>query len=244
MITSQEMRQLEDNCGIPKQVIMENAGRGVADILRKKFDILNKQILIVAYHGNNGGDGFVAARHLCDEAEIDVLFIGRINKSKGIYDLLEVLQIVKKRYTNFILAIMGQGDKETEKKFKRKIVKLSLAENIILLGNKTSLEKYNIIKSSKVFCFLSKTESFGLALLEAVCSGLPAIAYDLEPYKNIYQNNEVFIFPKGDFKSVAKKTIEIFDQQKFGNERGQLLLEKYGNWDKIAEIEYNTIIKM
>ena len=76
MITSQEMRQLEDNCGIPKQVIMENAGRGVADILRKKFDILNKQILIVAYHGNNGGDGFVAARHLCDEAEIDVLFIG------------------------------------------------------------------------------------------------------------------------------------------------------------------------
>src|SRR3989338_7124220 len=47
MITSQEMRQLEDNCGIPKQVIMENAGRGVADILRKKFDILNKQIQIL-----------------------------------------------------------------------------------------------------------------------------------------------------------------------------------------------------
>src|SRR3989344_3457507 len=83
MITSQEMRQLEDNCGIPKQVIMENAGSGVADILRKKFDILNKQILIVAYHGNNGGDGFVAARHLCDDAEVDVLFVGDETKLKG-----------------------------------------------------------------------------------------------------------------------------------------------------------------
>ena len=37
---------------------------------------------MVCYHGNNGGDGFVAARYLCDEAETDVLFIGDENKLK------------------------------------------------------------------------------------------------------------------------------------------------------------------
>ena len=83
MITTQEMKQLEDNCGIPKAILMENAGKGIASILKEKFDIKNKKILIVAYHGNNGGDGFVAARPLCDDAEADVLFVGDESKLKN-----------------------------------------------------------------------------------------------------------------------------------------------------------------
>ncbi|GAG44238.1 unnamed protein product, partial [marine sediment metagenome] len=61
MISTQEMKQLEDSCGIPKIVLMENAGKAIHEILKEKFDLKDKRILIVAYHGNNGGDGFVAA---------------------------------------------------------------------------------------------------------------------------------------------------------------------------------------
>lgn len=70
------MKDLEDNCGIPKIVLMENAGKGIANVLKEKSSMKDKRILIVSYHGNNGGDGFVAARYLADEAEVDVLFIG------------------------------------------------------------------------------------------------------------------------------------------------------------------------
>src|SRR3989338_928267 len=55
---------------------MENAGKAVYKAIKQKFDLKDKKILVVCYHGNNGGDGFVAARYLCDEAETDVLFIG------------------------------------------------------------------------------------------------------------------------------------------------------------------------
>lgn len=82
MITSQEMKQLEDNCGIPKLTLMENAGRRIAEVLSEKYEIKNKKILIVAYHGNNGGDGFVAARKLCDHAEVDLVIIGDESKLK------------------------------------------------------------------------------------------------------------------------------------------------------------------
>ena len=61
---------------------MENAGKAVYQVIKQKFDLRDKKILIVCYHGNNGGDGFVAARHLCDEAETDVLFIGDEAKLK------------------------------------------------------------------------------------------------------------------------------------------------------------------
>ena len=82
MISSQEMRILEARSGIPRISLMENAGKSVYQILKQRFDLKDKKILVVCYHGNNGGDGFVAARYLCDEAETDVLFIGDENKLK------------------------------------------------------------------------------------------------------------------------------------------------------------------
>src|SRR3989344_4539084 len=82
MISSQDMGILEVKSGISRINLMENAGRAVYQAIKQKFDLKDKKILVVCHHGNNGGDGFVAARYLCDEAETDVLFIGDENKLK------------------------------------------------------------------------------------------------------------------------------------------------------------------
>jgi NAD(P)H-hydrate epimerase len=49
--------------GIPGIVLMENAGRGVVDVLMSREPPL-RNVLILCGKGNNGGDGFVIARHL------------------------------------------------------------------------------------------------------------------------------------------------------------------------------------
>ncbi len=82
MISSQDMRILEEKSGVPRLSLMENAGRAVYESIRQKFDLRDKKVLVVCYHGNNGGDGFVAARYLCDEAETNILFIGNEGKLK------------------------------------------------------------------------------------------------------------------------------------------------------------------
>ncbi len=82
MISSHDMRILEAKSDIPRRSLMENAGRAVYQAMKHRFDLTDKKILVVCYHGNNGGDGFVAARYLCDEAETDVLFIGDESKLK------------------------------------------------------------------------------------------------------------------------------------------------------------------
>lgn len=48
--------------GIPSIVLMENAGRGVAQLMHQLG--VDGRVLICAGKGNNGGDGFVIARHL------------------------------------------------------------------------------------------------------------------------------------------------------------------------------------
>lgn len=56
--------------GIPSLILMENAGRGIADLAgkmirnQKPASLSRRSILVVCGKGNNGGDGLVAARHL------------------------------------------------------------------------------------------------------------------------------------------------------------------------------------
>ena len=82
MITSAQMKELEASSGVPLSSLMKRAGTAVYDALKQKFDLKGKKILIVCYHGNNGGDGFVAADLLSNDTEVDVLFIGDEEKMK------------------------------------------------------------------------------------------------------------------------------------------------------------------
>lgn len=194
---------------------------------------------------------FAAENKLIEKAcklgnfKIDALFLGRINETKGIYDMLKVLQIVVERYPDFQLAIVGDGDKNSKGKFKDRIITMNMERNVRFLGFLIGQEKYDIIKSAKCFWFLSmsKSESFGIALLEAVCSGIPSFAYDLPQFSRLYPNGEVDISPKGNYKMVAEKVIRLFEKKDFSNEKGKLLLGKY-SWEKIAEIEYEEIRKI
>jgi NAD(P)H-hydrate epimerase len=58
-------RRAMDEYGIPGVILMENAGRGAAHVAAEMLgDPSNKRVLIFCGKGNNGGDGFVVARHL------------------------------------------------------------------------------------------------------------------------------------------------------------------------------------
>ena len=81
--------------GIPGILLMENAGRGVAEILislEKSPPLL--PVLIVCGPGNNGGDGFVIARHLSGRGwPVQVVLASEKNSYKGDARLhLEILE--------------------------------------------------------------------------------------------------------------------------------------------------------
>ncbi|MGZ4919128.1 MAG: NAD(P)H-hydrate dehydratase [Halobacteriota archaeon] len=81
-LSSRDIRRLDENCvalGISKLQLMENAGKAVADhirLLRETSQEPLESVVIVCGLGNNGGDGFVAARHLSREFNVSVVLIG------------------------------------------------------------------------------------------------------------------------------------------------------------------------
>lgn len=74
-----------EKCGIPSIVLMENAGRTIADVIEKEFGPLNgKLVYLMCGKGNNGGDGFVVARHLYNRgADVKVFLCARQSELKG-----------------------------------------------------------------------------------------------------------------------------------------------------------------
>lgn len=81
IITSREMRALDINSeyfGISRLQLMENAGRCVAEEIASRFKPYETDVTVFCGLGGNGGDGFVAARHLiCMGFKVSVILAGR-----------------------------------------------------------------------------------------------------------------------------------------------------------------------
>ncbi|TYO95677.1 NAD(P)H-hydrate epimerase [Geothermobacter ehrlichii] len=89
VLTAEQMRDLDrqaiEEIGIPGLVLMENAGRASAEALLRAFaDRCCAPVLILCGKGNNGGDGFVVARHLRNrELKVEVLVLAPREKIGG-----------------------------------------------------------------------------------------------------------------------------------------------------------------
>ncbi len=89
-------RETIEDVGIHGLILMENAGRGTAEIIMSTFgqELSQKGALVVAGPGNNGGDGFVIARHLVQAGhDVHVISLAPDEKFRG--DALVNLGIVR-----------------------------------------------------------------------------------------------------------------------------------------------------
>jgi hydroxyethylthiazole kinase-like uncharacterized protein yjeF len=88
LVTAEEMRRLDRatiEAGTPGETLMERAGAGVAETIERRYGpCLGLRVLVLCGTGNNGGDGFVAARHLRGRgAEVHVALLGDRARVRG-----------------------------------------------------------------------------------------------------------------------------------------------------------------
>jgi hydroxyethylthiazole kinase-like uncharacterized protein yjeF len=113
VFTAAEMRALDrraiETLGVPGPRLMENAGRGAAALIAREWaPIRGKRILVLCGKGNNGGDGFVVARHLKGKgARPRVLLVGLRGEVKG--DAAQALG----RWRGKVEEIRDEGDMAT-----------------------------------------------------------------------------------------------------------------------------------
>ena len=89
VMTRDEVRGFDawaiNELGIPGVVLMENAGRACADLVKERISQVKQPcVCILCGTGNNGGDGYVIARHLLNDAiDVRVVLCGPRAKVRG-----------------------------------------------------------------------------------------------------------------------------------------------------------------
>lgn len=97
--TAAQMREIDrtaiEDYGVPGVVLMESAGRGVADVVSRLCDPDGLRVVVLCGSGNNGGDGYVVARHLIGRgARVTVFMVAERTRVAG--DALVNLEILER----------------------------------------------------------------------------------------------------------------------------------------------------
>jgi len=167
--------------------------------------------------------------------EINILFVGRLDKRKGIFYLLQAYADVSKTHACRLL-IAGDGPK---KKAAEQWVSENKVKNIHFLGYVENDSLPDIYRSADIFCSpATHGESFGVVLLEAMASGLPVVAFANRGYKEVMGDGILgeFLVPPRDLKSLTLKLKGLIEDEKLRRKLKQKSLEKAQqySWENIG----------
>ena len=108
IVTAEQMRQIDQECirqGTPVSVLMENAGKAVAEEVKASQGATDDQhIVCLVGGGNNGGDGLVAARYLHDWGAKVSVYLGAPRPSDD-----ENLKLAQERGISYIEAAQDKN---------------------------------------------------------------------------------------------------------------------------------------
>ena len=109
-----------------------------------------------------------------NDNEIVILYLGRMVKDKGIFDLVESLLMIKDNL-NICLLLIGSDEEGNIDILKDKLVNSKI--KFIYIPFISDPENY--LKAADLYCMPSYREGFGLSVIEAAACAIPAIAYDI-----------------------------------------------------------------
>ena len=174
-----------------------------------------------------------------DDIIYDACFCGRLVKRKGIYDLVDIWKLVTVRYPKSKLVTVGDGPEYDH--LSVKVKESNLEENIHLMGFVSENDKYLIMKKSRIFIFPSYEEGWGIAVAEAIASGLKVVLYDIGTYK-IFEKNVIAV-EKANIDKMAKIIIELIGHENKSDNREHKLESVSGilDWQDVANREMQSI---
>jgi phosphatidylinositol alpha-mannosyltransferase len=130
------------------------------------------------------GDPSIARVPEFDDGMINVLYVGRAEKRKGLDYLLRAFETVHRRYANTRLLVVGP-DSRRRRRVEERVAESGQA-GVDFIDGPSDTELPRWYRTADVFCSpATGNESQGIVLLEAMAAGLPVVASNIDGYASV-----------------------------------------------------------
>lgn len=172
-----------------------------------------------------------------NDDKLNILFVGRLEKRKGLRYLLEAFGRLKWDYPYLRLIIVGAGSPGKEC---YQIMAERNLQDVVFVGgvHRDAVRRY--FRTCHIFCAPSTgKESFGIVVGEAMASGKPIVASDIAGYASIMTDGqEGFLVPPKDSHALAdalQRLIEDADLRRRMGETGRATAQNY-RWKHVTDL--------
>ncbi len=178
-----------------------------------------------------------------------ILFAGRIDREKGLFDLVECGKYICNDRPDVFFIIAGKG--RDLQKVQRKIRKAGLQDRFIFLGQVEKDKLVKLYQNATIFVLPSYHEGLPTVLLEAMSCGLPVIATDVRGNRDLISNGEngIIVRPRAPNK-LAKAIITLLEDEKTKeilSKNARKTIEERYTWEAVSNKFiscYNSLIQV
>jgi phosphatidylinositol alpha-mannosyltransferase len=171
------------------------------------------------------------------DGKLNILFLGRLEKRKGLPYLLQAYAQVKARMPDTRLLIVGPdgGMRQACEGFVRR----ERLKDVVFTGYVSEEDLPRYYKTADVFCAPNTgNESFGIILLEAMAAATPVIASDIEGFAYVVGHQaEGLLVPRRDSGALADSLLQLLsdpDRRQEMSRRGQVKAQSF-DWSRISQ---------
>lgn len=170
------------------------------------------------------------------DGKLNILFVGRLEKRKGLNYLLEAYRQVRKEVPESRLIVVGPGTR-LRRKYEKTISREDI-KDVVFVGQVDHDELPRYYRTADVFCApATSRESFGIILLEAMAMGKPIVASNIEGYASVLTTGkEGLLAPPRDAGGLAESLTTLLTDpamRREMGEKGRMTAARY-SWQHVA----------
>lgn len=137
---------------------------------------------------------------------LEMVYTASFLKKKNQRFLLDVADVLLRRKQDFHITLLGEGECKNE--VERAIEQKNLSSYFSLKGNVENVREY--LDAANVYLHVAKYEPFGLAIVEAMATGLPVVMIDGKGNRDIFGDGKFgYLIQQGDHEKFADSIIEL-----------------------------------
>jgi len=170
-----------------------------------------------------------------NDGKLNILFVGRLEERKGLKYLLQAFSRLKWEYPDIRLIVVGAGNPGKDS---YRIMAERNLQDVVFVGRVSEEAKRRYYRTADIFCAPNTgKESFGIVLGEAMASGRPIVASNIEGFAEVITDGkEGFLVPPKNDEALAlalKRLIDTPELRRKMAERGKISVQRF-RWDSVA----------